>query len=172
MAQASKNDIYVNMMCRTMSMVVANTLTFSEIEVGLNIFDKVGLKIARLEYEPTMGVLAEMTTAGDYLILALTNSDNIPSLDPHLEQVIDRVMLGRVDFGTAGSAALQTTPLTHDFSTLPGGGLLIPPKPLFMAAYSVGLASPATVRFRVYFTIQRLADAEYLELLETRRAFG
>lgn len=169
---ANQTDKYVNMITGDLALSAANTLTFEEINVGLNIFDKVGLLITRLEYDTTMAAIAEMTASGDFINAGFTTSNQVSSLLINKSEVVDQVVIGRHDMGAAAAAQLFMKPWVRDFSTQPGGGLLVPPKPLYFAGYSGGLASPCTLYLRFYFIIIKLTDAEYLELLETRRAFG
>lgn len=165
-------DMFPNIKTASLTLSAANTISFGEFDVGLNIFDKVALLISRIEYELSTAAIEEMTTAGDDIQAALVNSNSLTTLASDQVEVIDRVAIHRVDLGTAGTGVIRRDVYEHDFSTLPGGGILIPPRPLFFAGNSNGLASAATFRFRVYFIIHRLTDAQYLELLETRNAFG
>lgn len=172
MATKKKRDVYVNVLAHSMTNAVADTLDFSEITVGLNLFDKVGLLVSRIEYEFDNAAMLLMTTAGDNIQMGIGSSDSIPSAVVTDTQIIDLVSLTRQDFGTAASAQDLFLPLVHDFSSLPGGGLLVPPSPLYMMVGSGGLGAAITGYIRVYFTILHLSDSEYLELLETRRVFG
>lgn len=169
---ATNIDKFVNLMTTTITMSAANTITFQEINVGLNIFDKVGLLITRLEYDPTVATLADLDTDSDWFMAGVTSSNNLVNLTPEKAEVIDEVSIARVDAGAAANATFMFRPIIHDFSTLPGGGLLIPPKPLYSAAFSGGMTAAGICYVRLYFIIYKLNDSEYLELLETRRAFG
>lgn len=169
---ATRNDMFSNILTSQVNQTAANSFTVQEIQVGLNLFDKVGLVLHRVEYQLTNSALSEMTSANDRVALGLINNQNLTGLDHEDSQVLDSVQLYRSDFGTAGSAELNTFPIIRDFTGLPGTGLLIPPKPLFFAMDSVGLATASLAQVRIYFTIRNLKDSEYLELLETRRAFG
>jgi hypothetical protein len=153
-------------------MTGANTLTFDEIDVGVNIFDKAALILSRLEYDPAAASLQDLDDDGDQIVMGLTASNNISSLSPNQAEVIDRVMVLEIEQGTPANFVHFTNPIVHDFSGLPGGGLLIPPKPLYLAAYSSGMTVAGVVDIRMYFRILRLEASQYLELLETRRAFG
>lgn len=164
-----RTDKYVNIVTRAFTMSAANTLTFSELQLGFNLFDKIGLVVHRLEYE--FSSIGQMTTTADSFQIALTTSDKIVGLGSDQIEVIDVGVLYRHDFGAAASGQMLFYPYVHDFSMLPGGGLLVPPKPLYVAMLTGGFATAATGVLRVYFTMQPLADTEYLELLETRRAF-
>ncbi len=169
---AGKQDKYSNLLNEQVTMSAANTLTFKELNVGLNIFDKAGLIISRIEYQPQTATFNEMTATGDYVVAALTSSNNLSNLVPNQSEVIDRRVIQRIDGGAAANFVLVDSVMIADFATLPGGGLLVPPKPLYIAAVTNGLANASIIDVRIYFTILRLGDAEYLELLETRRAFG
>lgn len=167
-----KPDQFPAMIVERIAQSAADTLTFDEINIGLNLFDKAGLLLQRLEMTPTGASLALMTAASDILSMGLCTSDGIADLSPEREQIIDVRTFLRTDFGTAGNAELADRTIVADYSTLRGGGLLIPPKPLYWAIDSNGLASVATVDFRMYFIVIRLQDTQYLELLETRRVFA
>lgn len=103
---------------------------------------------------------------------ALTSSSDITNIGSGNVEVLDRARILRHDGGTAGTMVLNDFLPVNDYTSMPSGGLLIPPKPLYLAMNTSGLASPAEVTCRIYFTIIELQDAQYLELLQTRRAFG
>lgn len=168
----TNQDKFVNVITNSIGMSAANTLTFSEINVGLNIFDKVGLLITRVEFDIGASSMQDLDTDGDVVFTAITSSNNITSLVPSQAEVIDQVSVIRTDGGAAANMLLTQRPFIHDFSTQPGGGLLIPPKPLYMAMTSSGMTVAGAAYIRLYFIIYKLSDSEYLELLETRRAFG
>jgi len=170
--RARKMDVFSNIMTDTLTLSAANTVTFSEINVGLNIFDKVGLLINRIDYELTSGSTGQMTADGDYLVMCLSQSNSLTSITIDQTEIIDSMKWGRHDFGAAASGQTHLHTITKDFSTLPGGGILIPPKPLYFGGDSDGFASAATLAVRIYFTVEKLTGEQYLELLETRRAFG
>lgn len=170
--KTSKADKYTNLIVHSVTCSAANTLTFSEINVGLNLFDKIGLLVERLEFEPSNAAMGEMTTAGDGITLALSSSNALANLLPNQAEIISSIEVIRLDLGVAASGWLTEKSFMRNFSGLSGGGLLIPPKPLYFGINTGGLASAATAYLRIYFTIVQLTDSEYLELLETRRAFG
>jgi len=168
----SNVDKFVNIVNVPLVMSAANTITFEEINIGLNLFDKVGLLLTRLEFDPVTATLQDLDSDGDSMIMGLTSSANLTSLVIEQAEVIDQVSLVRVDAGAAANFHIVRRPITHDFSTQPGGGLLVPPKPLYAAGFSAGMTVAGYFFLRLYFIIYKLNDAEYLELLETRRAFG
>lgn len=168
---ADRTDMFPNILTRQLSMSASNTLTFDEIEIGLNIFDKAGLIISRIEYFIGASTIEDMTTAGDDVVCALTSSDTITALSAQQTEIIDSWGVHRHDMGTAASGVIRPLVEIHDFSTMSGGGILVAPKPLHIAMTSAGLAAAGSTVFRIYFRVIRLSDAQYLELLETRRAF-
>jgi len=165
-------DRYVNIITQAVTASAANTLTFDKLDLGFNLFEGAAVLLQRLEYIFDVAAVEEMTTAGDDLQAALTNSDGLSNLAAQQLEIIDQQALHRVDLGTAASGSIRNTTEIHDFSNLIGGGLLVPPRPLYFAINSNGLASAATVRFRMYFIVVRLKSSDYIELLETRRAFS
>jgi hypothetical protein len=167
---AGNMDKYVNIITDSVTMEVIDTLFFSEIVIGFNIFDKVGLLIQRIEYELSTATLQDMDDDGDQVDCGLSTSSQITDIQPSRTDVIDRMSYIRTDSGTPGDSHFHLRPFIHDFSQF--GGILVAPKPLFFAINSNGLSAVANVQFRLYFNIIKLTDAEYIELIETRRAFG
>jgi hypothetical protein len=102
---------------------------------------------------------------------ALVSSDQIASLGS-----AERAVIAKDEFwnnaATQVGFATRNFPHVTDWSQLPMGGLLVPPKPLFLGIDSVLLAAAAQVYIRIFFTIVQLKDADYFELLETFRFYG
>lgn len=147
----------------------ANTLTFKEITIGLNIFDKVGIIIHRLEFYNWQVLLLAV---GDILEWGLSSSNGWTTVVPSETSIIMYHRKQIADYGTAGNNKIFTTPLVDDFSTLPGGGLLITPKPLYMFSKGAALGSASTVKMRMFFTVMKMKPEDYFELLEARNYFG
>jgi hypothetical protein len=168
----SKTDKYVNILDVQVTQGSTNTLTFQEVEVGLNLFDKVGLLIHRWEVYGLGAIRQEMEANADTLQAGLTQSNQISSLVPEERSVIDMVSFLIVEFGTAASGQLLSEPYIKDYSSMPGNGILVAPKPLYLAMDSTGFGNTRSIDARIYFTIVQLKDAEYFELLESRRFYG
>jgi hypothetical protein len=79
-----------------------------------------------------------------------------------------RRRLSDADFGTPANAVLMTSPIIDDFSTLPGGGILVLPNPLFVYIQSASIASVASVAMRAWFTSVNLSDDDYFLLAQAR----
>lgn len=172
MATAKQTDRYSNILTQSITMSGANTLTFQEVNIGISLFEKAGILISRIEYQPTMATVDLMTASSDDIIMAVTTSNQLTSLTPEQQSVIHQMDFARFDFGTAASGQFFSVPWQYDFGQLPGGGLLITPRPWYVAMQSVGLASAGSGYVRFYFTVVQLKPEEYFELLETRTFFG
>lgn len=171
-AAKGKTDIYANIVNRSITMSAANTITFEEIDVGLNIFDKVGLLLHRFDVEINNATKIELNASADELDIALTQSNQVSELTYDERAVIDKMKLSAHTVGTAATYRLEPQPYTIDWTDLPGGGLLIAPRPLYLAADSIGFGAAAYATTRIYFTIVQLKPEEYFEILESRRFFG
>lgn len=169
---AKTQDKYANMLVKQMTMSAANTLTFDEIDIGLSLFDKVGLKVQRLEYHWGNAALEEMTAANDAVQAGLFTSNAPATMDPGDVSTIHMAKIKRLDQGTAAASRILELPFVFNFAELDGGGLLITPKPLYIGMFTTGLASAGTITLRVFFTVVKLTPPEYFELLETRHYFG
>lgn len=165
-------DKYANIITKRITLSAANTFTTDAIDMGLSLFDKVGLLISRAEYLPAHSSLQLMTATADNIAMGMITNDSVTSIAIGDNSTIDTVSISRHDNGAAANAHFFQTPIVRDFSGLPGGGLLITPRPWFIAGDSVGLASAAIVDVRIYFTVVKLSSEDYFELLETRHFFG
>jgi hypothetical protein len=164
-------DQYPNIMSGVVTMSAANTITHEEINVGVNLFDKAALLIQRIEFMPTGAVLGDLDTDGDAFYFGLTQAV-VTGLVPSDAQCIDMFGVYADLLGAVVSKELLQIPFAHDFSNLRGGGILIAPKPLYAVGQSNGLTVAGVFYWRIYMNIIRLESDQYLELLETRRAFG
>lgn len=170
MATAGK-DKFVNYIKKAITMSAANTLTFEDIDIGLNLFDKIGLLIHRIAYYVPQDTLTPITGDSDEVGLAIVGNDNVSTINPDDRWVIDSMSLHGLLEGTAANFLIEKMPIVHDFSNLPGGGLLVPPKPLSFAMDTNGFAAAVSAKCVIMFTIMQLKDADYFELLESFRFF-
>ena len=165
-------DKYSNILSEQLTLSAANTLSFSAIDVGLNLFDKIALLVHKIQILVTSGFVTEMVAVTDSATWGIVQSNSITTLSLSERACIDVIDYHLNVRGTAGDAELVAQPFERDYSTLPGGGILIAPKPLYFAATSGGWTAALNSTLRMYFTIHKLKDADYLELLESRRFFG
>ena len=162
-------DSYANKFYGTVTESAQGTLTFSEIQTNVAIFTKLAWILHRLEWYIPEATQQLLLSPADILQMALTNSDNITALDLSAPAVVDMAELQCVDRGTAGSMHLFEVPIIRDFSNLPGGGIIMAPRPLYAACVSASIASAATVEVRGYFTQKELKADEYIELVDFYR---
>ncbi len=172
MATKRITDTFSNMATITCLESAANTLTYKKLETSFGTFEKIAWMVHRIEYF-FYGASTNFNGTDDALNVALMTGNSRTSLftsdtftDP---QVIDLQSFMRLDFGAAASGFLMTRPYGHDFGNLPGGGLIVPPAPLYGAIQGFGLAAASSVVMRIYYTIKELAVDEYWELVEARR---
>lgn len=145
----------------------ANTLTYAQFAFPFSIMDKVALVIHRVEYFPNLALLvgqADSTLVG--VIAAKAIDDPTDQSDPVL---LDSVQFARYDGGTAATFVLDRKPFVKDFSSLPGGGILVAPNPLTVFIKSLSLASANSAWVRMYYTYMKLTTEEYWQLVESRR---
>lgn len=169
MAKSAIRDIYANKFYGAATESGANTLTFSEINTNVNIFDKVAWILNRLEWYLSVATLALLQASTDTISCALSASDTIPNLSLSNPSVIDVVTIQLIAPAEVGGQAPFPTPIIRDFSSMPGGGLIIAPRPLYVAVEGVSLATAATAEVRGYFQAKSLAADEYLELIDFYR---
>lgn len=166
-----ETDKFPNVYADTVTMSAANTLTFAEINLGVSLFDKVGIIINKMEYFLPQAIQTEMVAAADRMTFGLSAS-NQNLFNPNERSVIDFHALLAMQVGAVVSLSIQGSPIVHDFSNLPGGGLLTVPKPLYFALETAGFAALTSMNMRMTFQILTLKPDDYLELLESRRFYG
>lgn len=170
MAQAKKSlvDTFANIAAMQISESSAGTIKYSKFDFPISMMDKVALIISRIEYW-TMTRTA-FDTSGDYMVAGLSTSQSLSSsldvLDP---QIVTFFKLTRLDIGTAASGMVFEEPGIQDYSNLPGGGLLVPPNPLYAYVVGNGCSGTVTARIRLYYTMKELSIDEYWQLVESRR---
>lgn len=167
---------FANMFSISLVESAANTLTYKKLESGFSLFEKKAWLIHRLEYFNLSLAAAVFNGTGDQVTVALTVANTLAAIntaaayaDPTM---LDIMNVYRQDLGTAASGFFLETPYVKDFSQLPGGGLIVPPSPLYGAIQGSGLASAASCLIRGYFTVLELKPDEYWELVEARRVIS
>jgi len=170
MAAASK-DQFANRAIVSVSESAANTLTFKKLETGISITEKVAWIISRIEY--LIYLSSTVFNAGaDYLDYGLSVSSAFTSPTFQEEAILDFNSMYRIDIGTAASGFFSELPLVKNFADLPGGGVIVPPAPLYLYARGVGLASATTVVARLFYVTKTMSTDEVWELVEARRVIS
>ena len=164
-------DKYVNQAYLSVVESALNTLTFSKIETGISIHEKVGWLISRIDYFFQTGP-AQFGADGDALDYGISVMDTLTDVGPRLAAIVDSNTLTRQDWGVAASSEMRQLPVTRNFADLPGGGLLIPPNPVYIYARGTALAGPHTVAARLFYTMRQLKTEDFWELVEQRRMIG
>lgn len=163
MASKASVDSFTNRLIGDLTMSAANTWTDTPVEIGVSLFQQVALLVNRVEFRPALSTLAELAAAGDSLTMMFTSYDpaSMPALtDP-------RIYLYKCIETRGAATTLIESPLVLDLADLPGGGILIPPRPLYFGVISAGFAAAATVAFQLYYTVKELSKEDYLELIQS-----
>jgi len=149
----------------------ANTLTFQKLETSISINQKVAWLVHKIDYY-LAGVVtsAIFDTSADSWLGGLVVSNSLTDLaDQSNPAILDSMQIRRIDLGTAASGMFFLSPVTHEFSMLPGGGLLVPPAPLYGAVKGTSLGAASVMRLRIYYSPIDLKTDEYWQLLEMYR---
>lgn len=162
-------DIIAQNATITVTESAANTLTFQQLQTGAALFERRALLMHRIEYIPSMATVNLLLDASDIIICGLSTSNSITDLEPSNPNIFDQLQIGMIDIGAVANMQLLFHPIVHDFSTLPGGGMLLPGYPVYGFVKGTSLASACIVRFRFQFTAKVLKPEEYIELVEASR---
>lgn len=168
---AKLKDIFSQLFRLTVLQSAANTLTFgASLNFGIPIVSETVIIIHRLEFSIALATLALMTADADAITLGLVTKNTLTAMTTDQIEVIDLLQYER-RMTTSGSYH-TILPIVHDFSSLPGGGLLIVPQDLFLGMDSTGLASAGTAFVRCHYTFRTLSQSEYLEIAQKLKVFG
>jgi len=168
MAKQGGGDQFANLAVITVVETAANTLTFKKLETGISLFEKVAWVISRVEYDVAFG-MPYFDAHGDQIEIALTATDQLTSLAYANNALIDKLTITRIDTGTPATSIMGIRPWVKDFATLPGGGIIVPPNPLYLAAKGLSLTAAMTAIVRLFYTNLQLSVDQYWELVEARR---
>lgn len=172
MAKMAVKDKFDQFMTLSVTMSAANTLTFSEVNVGVSIFDYAAFIISRIEYSLAVGSLDELKLNADSAEVALTGSDTITSLSLSQTEVYDALVFGVRANASPASSELLPMPVIHDFSNMEGGGLLVPAQNMFVGMTSTDFVGAGFARLRVYYRVLSLEAADFVELVQRLRVIG
>lgn len=170
--KANRSDMYANKFFGSVTETAVDTLTFNEIPTNVNVMSKEAWILHRLEWYLTPGDIGQFNADADSLKLALTSSSNMDDLTLDNPGVIDLLETTINAVGAAADFERVDMPLIRDFSSLPGMGLIITPRPLFIAAVGSNLTNPTSPQVRGFFTRIELTPDEYIEMVDFYRIIG
>jgi len=147
----------------------AGTLTFRKLETGISVYDKLGWVISRIEWKPLVSSLAALDADSSSLSAALVLTDTLTALNDTNPAILAKRVWATKLNGTAATSQLLGIPWVDDFSTLPGGGYLTLPNPLYLAVQSAGDSQTATITARIWFQAIPMSDQEYFNLVQSRQ---
>ena len=164
-----KKDLFVNRAVQRITQSAANVLTFQQINFAVGVFQGVALILHKLLYHVGLSAWQEMITNAESFRVGLAVSSQIADIAMTHVEVIN---VQERCVSLAGVAANLVGPIdqviTADFSPLPGGGILIPANPVYLAVSSAGLTTPVVCDLDMLFTFRELSDADYIELIQSR----
>lgn len=172
MATKQPIDKFANMALLTTVESAANTLTFKKLETGISLTEKVAWVINRIEY-----ILSGFTSAnfaadadGVQFGLSVSNAFATPTLNE--VTILDFNQLHVTIVGAVVSKEWHQQPTIKDFASMPSGGIIVPPTPLYGWVLGQALTSAITVNARIWYTLLELATDQYWELVEARRVLS
>lgn len=160
-------DKYANRAFFDVTETAANTLTFSQVNTGIQAFSRMAWIIHRVDWY--WGAKDDLGANADQMEGALCSSNKFTEISLEDPSIFDYVLWGYKIQGTPAAAMLWHEPIVHDYSSQPGGGIIVPGFPLFIAAQGTSLANPQHITARVWYTLLELKADEYIELVETLR---
>jgi len=167
MAKA-KIDTYPNKALERVTETAANTLTFQEVNFAAGVFQRIALVIHRVVYSISEVAWDNLVDNTDTVFVALTVSNGINDLAMTHPEIVDSVKLSGFSSGTPATGLPLLDMVIHDLSGLPGGGWIIPASPVYIAMDSGGIGAALNCDVEIDFTFIELADADYIELVQSR----
>ncbi|MBA7585949.1 hypothetical protein ES708_27943 [subsurface metagenome] len=148
----------------------ANTLTFAELNTGVGTHEKVAWVVSRIDWFPRGATLAGLVAPDDLFDVALCSSSKIDDIANKNDPGVLVAKTFSISLhGTAASAQLIVTPMVDEFGNLPGGGIILTPKPLYLAAKGTSLAVAGYCGCRIHYTQRVLKADEFWELVQASR---
>lgn len=168
---AKGQDQYANFAIISVTESAANTLTFTKLETGVGLFERVGWLISRVDWYDR-GSINQLNSNSDQIDGAIVQSNAVSGISASSTQVLVHKVWYRQDFGTAATAFINMDPKTDDYSTLPGGGILVLPNPLYLAVKATGAAAACSLTARIWYKSVSLTDADYFDLMQSRQVLS
>jgi len=165
------SDKYANQGVVTLTPTL-NTLSFEELASFVSVFERKAFLISRVEYVLGQTGIKEMDAETDYCLFGLSNSNTFSTPLITEPSIFDYNELVTVLQAAGVSSHIVQMPYIKDLSTLPGGGALVPCRPIFLYAQSGGWVAAGSFSARIYFTVVDLKAEEYWELVEATRLVG
>jgi hypothetical protein len=167
--KSQAKDKFANIAYLTVTESAAGTLTFEQLQMATMMMDaKYAVLIHRAEFY--FGAYSSLNSTGDKVTFGLTVTDRVTDLaDLSQPEILFFNVTERLDFGTAANGNLLVKPSQVDFTSLPGGGLLVPADRLYLGIQSSGAAAAMQVKMRLYYTVMGVSVEDYWDLVEARR---
>jgi hypothetical protein len=172
MAAKGTTDQFSNFAIISCLETAAHTLTFKKLETGISLSEKVAWVISRIEYvvEEVNATVFAATGQAVNFGLAVSAAFAVPTVGE--TTIIDYNRILRQDIGAAASGFFDHQPYIKDFASLPGGGILVPPTPLYLWVAGGATVAAIKVTARLQYTLLALATEQYWELVEARRVLS
>lgn len=162
-----KIDVFPNRAIQRLTLSAADTLTFTQMRFGAGLFTGTALVIHRVDWYPDETSMNSLAQGSDQLLFAITNRDDIATLSADNMNCLVTKFINTAEAGTPATLNIIPIPLISDFTQLPGGGLIVPSNPLFLAGASTGLGAVMVLDMIMYYTQKELVDADYIELIQS-----
>lgn len=164
-------DAFANKLASSLNTAVADTPISLQILTGVPLYERMGVILHRVEYQPATASIALLVADGDYMIVELSLHEQ-PESGIGSPEIIDEAR-----WQIKGTMAnLQWNPadthVIHDFTALPGGGILLPAVPMYIRFLTSSLDAVATIDFRIFFTYKELSPSDYFDLIEAVRGLS
>jgi hypothetical protein len=162
----TKADEYSNVAFGSVTLSAVNTLTFSQIQFAVGLFQGMAIILHRVHWRPGTTFIREIAAATDQCIFAITSTNRLTSIDDISDP---SVLAYHKIVGAGANVEPWRLPFITDFTMLPGGGRLIAANPLYLGAVTTGFAAATgPIQVSLDFTFIELAAAQYLEVLQAQ----
>lgn len=169
---AKVKDQYSQFMSFGITMSAANTLTYAQIGIGAALFDYAAFLVQRVEYNLARASYDELIASSDAAHVAIAGNSAVSDIyTTNNPAVYDRKSWFPIVSST-GWANMEHAPAVNDFSTYPGGGLLVPAQDIFVYMQTSGFAAAGAAIGRIVYRVIELQATEYIELVQRLRVLS
>ena len=171
MAPVSIKDRFANRFAMTLTTPAGGALTITEIPTNVNVFSRTAFIIHKLEYILNYASYDQIVAAADQICVGLVSSINVASILDNIAWVHDPSVIDVMEVcadlhGAAANMNIRQSPIVHDFGDMPGGGLLVSARPLYMAIQANSIAGAVQCFVRGWYTQIEMKDDEFIELVD------
>ena len=168
----SKMDKFANKISVELDQSAANALAYAGLDMGVSIYDKLAILLHEVCWD-VHALFSELNLAADSAYGAITpvRPGDSEELMPAGNVSFGQFFLQGYTNGAAATGRMFDGLAKVSYTDYPGGGLLLPARPLYAGFTTSGFGAAKTIHCIINYTLFPMKDADYIELVQIYRGF-